>query len=62
VWLASVSLRDKRGDIIGTEKWTPRHWRYAEDTLKNHALRGAGDDTRERMFRMRITLCLYRGR
>lgn len=61
MWLASVSLRDKRGDIIGTAKWTPRQWRYAEDTLKNYALRGAGDENRERMFRMCITLCLHRG-
>jgi len=61
VWLASVSLRDRRGEIIGTAKWQEREWRFAEDVLKNHALAGAGDESRERMFRMCITACLHRG-
>jgi hypothetical protein len=61
VWLASVSLRDKRGQIVGTSNWTPRQWRYAEDVLKNYALRDAGDERRERMFRMCVTACLHRG-
>jgi hypothetical protein len=61
VWLASVSLRDKRGDLLGTARWSERHWRYAEDVLKDYALAGAGDESRERMFRMCITACLHRG-
>ncbi len=61
MWLASVSLRDRRGDIIGTAKWSPRQWKHAEWLLKNVALKNAGDESRERMFRMCITACLHRG-
>jgi hypothetical protein len=61
VWLASVSLRDSRDNIIGTSKWTPRHWQHARKLLSDVVLNGCGDLERERMFRMCITLCLHRG-
>jgi hypothetical protein len=61
VWLASVSLRDRRGEIIGTAKWGEREWAHAQDVLSNVALAGAGDESRVRMFRMCITACLHRG-
>jgi hypothetical protein len=62
VWLASVSLRHpKTGQIIGTSTWGEREWAHAENVLKTYALNDAGDESRERMFRMCITACLHRG-
>ena len=61
MWLASVSLRDQRGRIIGTADWTRKMWKHAEDCLRFDALGGIGDQSRERFFRMCITACLHRG-
>lgn len=63
VWLASISIWDPRqGAIIPTSVW--RRDRYALDRgeqILREVLNGAGDPTRERLFRMNVTLCLHRG-
>ena len=59
VWLASMSRRDRNGDIIPTGKWTPEQLAEGEDML-NTLLDGVGDDSRERCFRMCMTLCRHR--
>lgn len=59
VWLASVSLRDKKGSPILTPKWSEGTMRRAQDAL--HAVvAGIGDPERERCFRMQVTVCLHR--
>jgi len=59
VWLASISLWDRRDKQIGTDKWTERQWRHAHK-LADQALEDAGEPSRERRFRMRGTLCVHR--
>jgi hypothetical protein len=56
-----VALRDRAGEIVATEKWSPGMYSYAEKTLRNDVLGGLGDPKRERTFRMCITLCIHRG-
>lgn len=59
VWLASTSLRDRHGRIVGTEKWSAEQMTVAQaglDTL----LDGIGNRESERSFRMCITLCRHR--
>lgn len=58
MWLASVSLRNRRG-IVATGKWD-RAERQEADRLIGLLLEGLGDETRERRFRMNITLCHHR--
>ena len=58
VWLASVSLR-RKGRIKATGDWTRRQFLDAEACV-NHALVGAGNNNRERAFRMNITFCVHR--
>jgi hypothetical protein len=59
VWLASVSKRATNGRIIPASKYPPRLERLALVELRR-ALRGVGDESRERCFAMCITLCLHR--
>lgn len=60
VWLASLSRRDSKGDILATGTWTPGQ--VSESTaLLRQALTGVGDGGKERLFGMNITLCLHRG-
>lgn len=60
VWLASLSYRDRHGRLLPSDEWigTPDGDRAAR--LLTRALRGVGDEGRQRMFRMPITLCLHR--
>lgn len=58
VWLASVSCR--RGDrLLASTDWRDR-FDWAVGRLRSVVLRGVGDETRERLFRMNVTLCLHR--
>lgn len=59
VWLASFSLWNQ-GRNIPTAEWTLATRRKAESQLKT-LLQGAGDPSRERVFRMCLTLCYHRG-
>ena len=59
VWLASVSHRDHRGDLIATGDWTSRDQERGARILQN-ALAGAGNPCLEREFRMNVTRCLHR--
>jgi hypothetical protein len=60
VWLASVSLFDKKSKLISSNAWNARQMRHAQNLI-DQALEGIGDNTRERRFRMCITLCCHRG-
>lgn len=63
MWLASVSKRKSDGSPIPTARWAVENSgtrRHAERLIED-ALRGVGDPTRERQFRMPITLCRHRG-
>lgn len=59
VWLASVSRRRENGKVIYVPDWSPSQHREAERLIRR-AVAGVGDTTRERLFRMNITLCLHR--
>lgn len=59
VWLASASLRDRRGRVRATGTWGPSTMAYVSASL-SVLLDGIGDDTREREFRMNVTLCRHR--
>lgn len=60
VWLASVTLRDALGGIRPTPTWLLSDYARAERVL-GEVLRGVGDQTREVVFRMNLTLCRHRG-
>jgi hypothetical protein len=57
VWLASMSKRNRHGQITCAKHWAKDPMAY--DYLCR-ALHGRGDRTRERLFRMNVTLCLHR--
>jgi hypothetical protein len=58
VWLASFSRW--RGDLaIAVPRWSQDHLRDGEAELRS-MLDGVGDPSRERLFRMNVTLCLHR--
>ena len=59
VFLASISQRDRWGQLVPTGSWTPEQRAAARRRLLE-ALRGVGDESRQRLFRMNITLCLHR--
>lgn len=59
MWLVSVS-HSIQGVIVPTEVWTRDERVKIADALVNIALTGRGDATRERSFRMNITLCRHR--
>jgi len=58
VWLASMSLRNKKG-IVATGKWS-RHRIKEGEALLRSLLRDVGDSARMRLFRMNVTLCLHK--
>lgn len=60
VWLASISRASKlRGGRLATPLWTKET--MAESWALLRRLVGpAGDTTRERIFRMNVTVCLHR--
>src|SRR5438105_6692773 len=57
VWLASMSKRNRFGQIVGAEHWCREPEAYR---LLCKGLIGRGDQGRERLFRMNVTLCLHR--
>jgi hypothetical protein len=59
VWLASISRRDRRGALVATGRWSAPDVAAARSRLER-ALWGVGDESRQRLFRMNITLCLHR--
>lgn len=61
VWLASVSIRDRHGNLVPSSEW--RQDRRTVERLEKIArkvLWGVGDETAERYFRMPITACFHR--
>jgi len=59
VWLASLSRRRPNGRFVYVPDWSGPQRRDAERLLRT-VLFGVGDPTRERLFRMNVTLCLHR--
>jgi hypothetical protein len=59
VWLASISLRDEAHRIRAVPRWSKFERMDAEDRLRE-LLEPVGDTTRERLFRMNVTLCLHK--
>lgn len=51
-------MRD-RGAIVTTDRWKPDRLARAQANL-DYLLDGVGDPTRERSFRMMVTLCRHR--
>lgn len=60
VWLASVGLHDRQGNVIATTQW-PDEERERVRALIDKTLDNLGDESREVEFRMMITLCRHRG-
>lgn len=59
VWLASLSIRDRFGSIVPTAKWDVFRMGAAQNSI-DALLDGVGDRSRQRSFRMCITLCRHR--
>lgn len=59
MWLASLSIRDRAGGVVRTERWSSVRLAQAQASLDT-LLGGVGDPTRERSFRMCVTLCRHR--
>lgn len=59
MWLASISRRRPNGRLVYVPDWSASQRRDAERLLRS-MVDGVGDATRERLFRMNITLCLHR--
>jgi hypothetical protein len=60
VWLASLSRRGRSGPKpIATPLWSAATIQESAGLLRR-VLDPAGDPTRERLFRMNVTLCLHR--
>lgn len=60
VWLASVSRRSPiSGGILSTQLWSPRTMAESMALLRR-VLGPAGNPSRERIFRMQVTLCIHR--
>lgn len=62
VWLASISVW-WQGAVVPTGIWTPDTpaREAALSILRDELLDGVGDPSRERLFRMNVTLCMHRG-
>lgn len=58
-WLASIAMRLPDGSPKLTGEWTRAERRRADKRL-DKLLGNVGDPTRERAFRMNLTLCLHR--
>src|SRR5687767_2633652 len=59
VWLASIGRYRQNGRRLYVPEWSPSQTREAERLLLR-LLDGVGDVSRERLFRMNVTLCLHR--
>ena len=59
MWLASVAMRNRRGQIVPVSDWAYPERQRAE-TYIDRALSGLGNPRRERQFRMVATLCRHR--
>jgi hypothetical protein len=60
VWLASISRRNPiTGSLVATGDWTGAQMAEIE-AMMDTLLDGVGDASRERCFRMCITLCRHR--
>ena len=59
VWLASVSRIRPNGKTLYVPEWSASQMRSGEKELRA-MLEGVGDTSRERLFRMNVTLCLHR--
>lgn len=61
VWLASASLRDGHDSPRLSEEWVDdRASRRRVERALERTLQGVGDASRQRLFRMPITVCLHR--
>lgn len=58
MWLASISLTNKRGDKVCTPSWRNMQWQQAF-ALLDEATHGVGHPEHFRKFRMQITLCKH---
>lgn len=58
MWLASISLTNKRGKKVCTPSWRNMQWHYAF-ALLDEATHGIGHPEHFRKFRMQITLCKH---
>lgn len=58
MWLASVSLTNKRGLKVCTPSWRNMQWRHAF-ALLDEATHGVGHPEHFRKFRMQITVCKH---
>jgi hypothetical protein len=61
VWLASASLRDRHGALLPSSAWIDDRREY-DRVVKalRRTLVDVGDPTRQRLFRMPVTVCLHR--
>lgn len=59
VWLASISRIRPNGKTVYVPEWSPSQLRSGEKALRE-LLIGVGNTSRERLFRMNVTLCLHR--
>lgn len=59
VWLASVSRMRPNGKTLYVPEWTQPQLRDATRQLRQ-VTAGIGNQKRERLFRMNVTLCLHR--
>jgi len=59
VWLASISRIRPNGQTLYVPEWSESQMRQAERQLRE-MVEGVGNTTRERLFRMNVTLCLHR--
>lgn len=60
VWLASASLRDRNGQLLPSEAWYRTRDGDRARKVLYRTLDGVGDQDRQRLFRMPITVCLHR--
>lgn len=59
VWLASISRMRPNGKTLYVPEWSAAQMRDAERRVRE-LVWGVGNPTRERLFRMNVTLCLHR--
>lgn len=59
VWLASISRRDSKGARVYVPEWGKAVRDVAERLLRQ-MVDGVGNPSRERLFRMNVTMCLHR--
>lgn len=60
VWLASASLRDRNGRLLPSREWHRTRDGDRARKVLYRTLDGVGDQHRQRLFRMPITVCLHR--